>query len=79
MGDPHIALRSAGSVRLLAASAQPAFMQTGQGVLDMRGPSTQPAFQQAELKGQISIGSVAEPGNPKVEAGSETAGSLAGI
>ena len=30
----HLTMRSAGSGRLLAAFAQPAFMQTGPGVLD---------------------------------------------
>ena len=55
-----ITMRSAGSGRLLAAFAQPAFMQTEPGC-------------------SISVVSVAEPGNQKVEAGSATAEALDGI
>ena len=45
----------------------------------LRGPPTQPAFRRAELRSQISGVFVAEPGSHRIEAGSESAGSLDGI
>jgi len=60
----------------LKATALPPHNKKVAGSGRLRRPSSQPAFPRAELRSQISVGRVAEPGNRMVEAGSSTSEAL---